>query len=371
MAASNVNIASVCSDKLENCSQFGKTSCRAPYEEWARDNCALYCGFCRGPPTTPVPCVDKQTNCQDYGENVCSDPKYSAWVLDNCRYSCRQCSSEQLAIADSKTTTPPPPPCVDTLENCDRYPRSVCSDPKYAPWANANCRYYCRQCTQEQLNIADSKTTTTTTEPTTVTTTGPPTTPPPCIDKVNACENYGKEVCNNPDYAPWVLDNCRYFCRKCLPDQLVIADSKTTTTPRPPCEDRINNCERYPKSVCSDPKYASWATDNCRYYCRKCTQEELIIADSKTTTTTTTPKPCVDKLPNCKRYSTDSCTNYRSWAEVNCPAYCQFCTPSGFVTIPTEPGFIAIPISALDVIRAAPVRKPVSHVNSELVSAIF
>lgn len=45
---------------------------------------------------------------------------------------------------------------------------------------------------------------------------GPPTTPPPCIDKVNACENYGKEVCNNPDYAPWVLDNCRYFCRKCL-----------------------------------------------------------------------------------------------------------------------------------------------------------
>lgn len=42
-----------------------------------------------------------------------------------------------------------PPPCVDTLENCDRYPRSVCSDPKYAPWANANCRYYCRQCTRE------------------------------------------------------------------------------------------------------------------------------------------------------------------------------------------------------------------------------
>lgn len=40
--------SSVCKDKLPNCPAFGKTSCVAPYEEWARDYCSLYCGFCTG-----------------------------------------------------------------------------------------------------------------------------------------------------------------------------------------------------------------------------------------------------------------------------------------------------------------------------------
>lgn len=40
--------STVCKDKLDNCPAFGKTSCVAPYEEWARDYCPLYCGFCQG-----------------------------------------------------------------------------------------------------------------------------------------------------------------------------------------------------------------------------------------------------------------------------------------------------------------------------------
>lgn len=41
--------------------------------------------------------------------------------------------------------------------------------------------------------------------------------------------------------------------------------------------------------------------------------------------------PCVDKIPNCNQYSKEACTSssYRAWAEDNCRAHCNFCTPSG------------------------------------------
>ena len=35
-----------CQDKLSNCYLYPKTSCQAPYLQWAQDNCAYYCGFC-------------------------------------------------------------------------------------------------------------------------------------------------------------------------------------------------------------------------------------------------------------------------------------------------------------------------------------
>lgn len=47
------------------------------------------------PSTTPLPCADKIDNCQSYGQNVCSEPRYTAWVLDNCQYFCRQCSGKK------------------------------------------------------------------------------------------------------------------------------------------------------------------------------------------------------------------------------------------------------------------------------------
>nr|KAG5704543.1 hypothetical protein BaRGS_003854 [Batillaria attramentaria] len=35
-----------CQDKLNNCYMYGKYSCNPPYEQWAHDNCAAFCGFC-------------------------------------------------------------------------------------------------------------------------------------------------------------------------------------------------------------------------------------------------------------------------------------------------------------------------------------
>lgn len=37
-----------CKDALENCAGFGSDACKGLYEAWARDNCALTCGYCVG-----------------------------------------------------------------------------------------------------------------------------------------------------------------------------------------------------------------------------------------------------------------------------------------------------------------------------------
>ncbi|XP_052705708.1 uncharacterized protein LOC128181373 [Crassostrea angulata] len=201
----------VCQDKIDNCSQYGLTVCTT-YQPWARDHCSAYCGFCIAPSTTPLPCADKIDDCESYGQHVCSEPRYIAFVLENCRYFCRQCSDEQLANADSKTTTLPPPLCVDKLDTCVRYSQDVCTT--YKRWAQENCRFYCRLCSQEQLLIADSKTTTTTTI-------GTPAIP--CKDNLPHCDVYGDDICTT--YPSWAEVNCRAYCRFCKPLEFVTLGS--------------------------------------------------------------------------------------------------------------------------------------------------
>lgn len=116
-------------------------------------------------------------------------------------------------------------------------------------------------------------------------------------------------------------------------------------TAPPPCVDKLDICVRYSQDVCTS--YKPWAQDNCRYYCRLCTQEQLLIVDSKTTTTTTTATPvipCQDNLPHCDVYGDDICTTYPSWAGVYCRAHCLFCKPLEFVTLGSV-GPVSIPIN--------------------------
>uniref|UniRef100_K1Q9Y7 ShKT domain-containing protein n=1 Tax=Magallana gigas TaxID=29159 RepID=K1Q9Y7_MAGGI len=194
--------AAVCRDKIDNCSQYGRSAC-TNYEPWARDNCLAYCGFCVGPPTTPVPCADKLDDCQSFGKQVCTEPKYAPWVLANCRYFCRQCTA--------------PPACVNKLDNCPRYGQKACTN--FKPWAQDNCRYYCRFCTPEQLLAADSKTTTTsTTTTTTIATPGIP-----CVDKLPHCDVYDDAMCTT--YRPWAEENCRAYCLICTPSASSAEDS--------------------------------------------------------------------------------------------------------------------------------------------------
>ncbi|XP_021340505.1 uncharacterized protein LOC110441633 isoform X4 [Mizuhopecten yessoensis] len=134
-----------CVDKQANCVAFGKEACAAPYDKWAKDNCANYCGFCHGA-TTPAPaCVDSIKNCEAYGQTVCNDPKYGTWAAENCRYFCRKCTVQQLQIADSITTTISPEQCVDKVD-CRLYGQSSCQG-SFKGWAKENCRNFCGFCT--------------------------------------------------------------------------------------------------------------------------------------------------------------------------------------------------------------------------------
>lgn len=36
-------------------------------------------------------CSDKLTNCNSYGQNVCTDTQYDAWARDNCAHFCNKC----------------------------------------------------------------------------------------------------------------------------------------------------------------------------------------------------------------------------------------------------------------------------------------
>lgn len=35
-----------CVDTLDNCAQYSDSACKAPYLEWAADNCRAFCGLC-------------------------------------------------------------------------------------------------------------------------------------------------------------------------------------------------------------------------------------------------------------------------------------------------------------------------------------
>lgn len=37
-----------CTDKLDNCADYGRSVCNAPYDGWARRNCPYYCTMCDG-----------------------------------------------------------------------------------------------------------------------------------------------------------------------------------------------------------------------------------------------------------------------------------------------------------------------------------
>ena len=36
----------VCADVLNNCPEYTLSSCQDPYVDWAKKNCAQYCGYC-------------------------------------------------------------------------------------------------------------------------------------------------------------------------------------------------------------------------------------------------------------------------------------------------------------------------------------
>jgi len=136
-----------CTDSIANCQSYGVQSCRAPYEQWARQNCMNFCNLCpvAVTPTTGT-CVDVRADCASYGQSACTGV-YEPWALDNCRKTCNLCTTPPPAFvthAPPQTVT-----CVDKLTNCNNYGATSCQDP-YIAWALDNCRKTCNLCNYVQ-----------------------------------------------------------------------------------------------------------------------------------------------------------------------------------------------------------------------------
>ncbi|GFO24026.1 collagen alpha-5(vi) chain [Plakobranchus ocellatus] len=92
----------VCADKLPNCQDYSSDSCVGSYTSWAQFNCAKTCGYCSGSGGVGVTqtsftgsgtatCVDKLPDCAQYDDASCRAP-YEQWALDNCPLRCNLCN---------------------------------------------------------------------------------------------------------------------------------------------------------------------------------------------------------------------------------------------------------------------------------------
>ncbi|XP_052231542.1 collagen alpha-1(XII) chain-like [Dreissena polymorpha] len=93
--------------------------------------------------------------------------------------------------------------------------------------------------------------------------------------------------------------------------------ASSVTHPPDPCQNKLPDCAKYDKSVCSGT-YFGWARDNCPRYCGFCVPLY-----------TEPPPPCVDSLSNCHLFPPSSCVgNFTAWAKDNCRKYCGYCDAS-------------------------------------------
>ncbi|XP_052770608.1 mucin-5AC-like isoform X2 [Mya arenaria] len=251
-----------CVDKISTCWHLPDEKCKAPYEDWARSNCAFRCGFCLGLPTTLPPCEDLLPDCANFDISVCSDSTYRPWASINCRLYCRHefCSAAQIQAAQSRATTIAPEDCYDKV-NCSLYATNVC-DGNYTLWVRENCPQYCGICR------------------------GVPTRPPPCVDTIPNCKDYNASTCTNPLLNLWVKDKCRKHCGLCssqpvsppqpgkrnhaLKNRLLLNSGFPSTTTEPPCEDTRDNCILYRHSACTNATYGPFMRKNCAKYCGFC-----------------------------------------------------------------------------------------------------
>ncbi|XP_053401477.1 uncharacterized protein LOC123550590 isoform X2 [Mercenaria mercenaria] len=173
-----------CKDAIGNCAGYGSYICGANYKGWAQQNCAKYCGYCGGG-TNPL-------------------------------------SGSTGGVISGE--------CKDTVPNCDQYSSTVCTDPQYDGWVNANCRKYCNKCgSGTGTGTGTGGTGTGTGTGGTGTGTGTGTggtgtgtgtgmtgtgTSGSCVDVQTNCAEYTQAACVDP-YIDWAKKNCARFCGYC------------------------------------------------------------------------------------------------------------------------------------------------------------
>lgn len=163
---------SECWDRGVGCTEWvGEGYCSdTAYTSFMQSNCPKACGFCGdspkpplNPPTPPVNpptlptdvCADQNAHCGEWvAQNMCNDPKYLAFMTENCAKSC---NLHPCAVPTSRPTPPPPTPpvppigqptppfltCEDASTNCDKWAPTLCNDPAYNSFMRENCKKSC------------------------------------------------------------------------------------------------------------------------------------------------------------------------------------------------------------------------------------
>lgn len=254
--------------------QCNTDACPGGWRAGAWSACSETCS--RGTRTRDVKCYASSTSSTVVSDSVCSG-------------SAKPETTEYCVVKPCRTDLTGSN-CVDKVADCFKnYGDGVCNG-QYKGWASTNCMKSCAICSDN-----------------------PAASDPNCKDKLSNCASYQPGFCTDSSYKAWAANNCKRHCGLCG------SQPTTTTTTTAPlsnsnCKDKKDNCADYGADVCT--KYADWAKDNCKAFCKKC---EL------TTQSSIQQAACQDKVTNCAQYQANMCTDYGPWAKANCKAFCHLC----------------------------------------------
>ncbi|KAH3775323.1 hypothetical protein DPMN_176724 [Dreissena polymorpha] len=387
-----------CQDKIPNCVSYAADVCTsASYKVWATENCASYCHLCGGSMTgtggtgtgsggtmtgtggtitgggtmtgtggtITATCYDKMPTCADYGPSVCSDVKFTDWVLTNCPAFCHKCSSGTMTgtggtggtmtgtggtggtmtgtgtITGTGTGTGGGGyvstcggACHDTINNCDTYAADVCTSSDFRQWAIEHCACHCHLCGTGGTMTGSGGTMTGTggtgtgtggtmtgtggtgtgTGGTMTGTGGTGTGTGGTMTGTGGTGGTGSGTITGTGGSG-------------------IMESGT-------CYDKLSTCATYAADVCTI--YTQWAKENCAYHCHLCASGTMTGTGGTMTGTGTGTGggmtggngtivcigTCMDKIPNCAAYAADVCTrpDFKAWATENCGCHCHLCS---------------------------------------------
>lgn len=227
------------------------------------------------------------------------------------------------STAQAQTAGPSKAPsadCLDKRDDCRTFGASGCIG-IYTSWAKYNCPRYCGYC----INPNDTKV-------------------EECKDAIAICNEYGSEMCTQPEYRLFAEDNCKNYCNLCdskptangansgivnmQPTRNQDADPNTGSSSSANgtvCKDTVDYCWTEPDSNCFGI-YEPWARGHCPFRCGFCPEK---------------PK-CEDKLDYCSQYDGSACKDpsFVNWARLNCRKTCNLCA------LPTPPPGVTVSGSA-------------------------
>ncbi|XP_046570033.1 uncharacterized protein LOC124278355 [Haliotis rubra] len=300
-----------CVDKVD-CSKYASSVCK-DYGDWAKDNCAAFCGICKPLHTTaPPPCEDVKPNCPEYGLDSCT--KFAPWAHENCRKYCGFCQVQSTGF----------------YGQCFYQGKTYKQGEKWEDGCSYNCEcvdgstgaYKCTNKCPVYNNLP--------TACTLVSTPGDCCLHPVCDFNKKVVTSQGSAL----GHTASGVNVCVYNGNNYYQGQTWAVGCDLRCT----CNDATQGSYRC-QSFC--PQYGKLPTDcvmtkDPAQCCAspQCTFSKQFGSFSGSGSVSgagitmqgpTAETACVDKLPNCPEFTKDACPKYPGWAGANCKKFCNLC----------------------------------------------